>query len=79
MFSGACVFIRFCIQINNLNLEPQKKKNSKTIFGVSNKIKSMVRKIDFWRLCIEKGQPEVFETLHKSKYELFMSREIKKT
>lgn len=38
----------------------------------------MVRKIDFWRLCIEKGQLEVFETLHKSKYELFMSREIKK-
>lgn len=40
----------------------------------------MVKKIDFWRVCIENDQPEVFETLHNFLYEnkLVMSREIKK-
>ena len=68
----------FFLQINNLNLALQK--NSVTIFSVSDKIKSMVKKIDFWRVCIENNQPEVFETLHNflSENKLVMSREIKK-
>ncbi|KAF0697584.1 zinc finger BED domain-containing protein 5-like, partial [Aphis craccivora] len=66
------------LQINNLNLALQK--NSITIFNVSDKIKSMIKKIDFWRLCIENRLPEVFETLHNflSENKLRMSQEIRK-
>ena len=38
----------------------------------------MIKKIDFWRTCIENGQPEVFETLHNflSENKLCLSIEL---
>lgn len=49
-------------QINKVNLSLQI--SSMTIFRVSEKIESMMKKIEFWRSCILQGQTEVFETLH---------------
>lgn len=49
------------LQINKLNLTLQN--NTTTIFSASDKIESMMKKIDFWKSCIENGQPEVFENL----------------
>ncbi|XP_043914064.1 zinc finger BED domain-containing protein 5-like [Protopterus annectens] len=54
--------------------------SSITIFNVSDKIESMIKKIDFWRSCLENGQTEVFESLHNflSENKLNLSREIRK-
>ncbi|XP_043943211.1 zinc finger BED domain-containing protein 5-like [Protopterus annectens] len=64
--------------INKLNLTLQN--SSITIFNVSDKIESMIKKLDFWRSCLENGQTEVFETLHNflSENKLNLSREIRK-
>ncbi|XP_043927880.1 zinc finger BED domain-containing protein 5-like [Protopterus annectens] len=64
--------------INKLNLTLQN--SSITVFSVSDKSESMIKKIDFWRSCLENGQPEVFETLHNflSENKLHLSWEIRK-
>ncbi|XP_043932352.1 zinc finger BED domain-containing protein 5-like [Protopterus annectens] len=62
--------------INKLNLTLQN--SSITIFNVSDKIESMIKKIDFWRSCLENGQPEVFETLLNFLSENNLSWEIRK-
>ncbi|XP_043916151.1 zinc finger BED domain-containing protein 5-like [Protopterus annectens] len=64
--------------INKLNLTLQN--SSITIFNVSDKTESMIKKIDFWRSCLENGQTEVFETLHNflSENKLNLSWEIRK-
>lgn len=49
------------LHINSLNLALQDKT---TIFSVSDKIESLLKKIDFWKSCIKNNQPEVFATLH---------------
>lgn len=59
-FKRLCIYLLFFLHINNLNLELLK--NLITIFSVSDKLKSMVKTIDFWRLCIENDQPEMFGT-----------------
>lgn len=62
------------LQINKLNLALQN--SSITVFNVSDKIESMMKKLDFWRLLIENRQSEVFETLHSflSENELRLSQ-----
>ncbi|XP_043923363.1 zinc finger BED domain-containing protein 5-like [Protopterus annectens] len=64
--------------VNKLNLALQN--SSVTIFNVSDKIESMIKKIDFWRSCLENGQPELFKTLHNflSENKLNLSWEIRK-
>lgn len=63
-------------QLNKLNLALQN--NSITIFNVWDKIESINKKIEFWRLCIENNQPEVFETLHNflTENKLALSQEL---
>lgn len=65
-------------QINKLNLSLQN--SSITIFNVADKIESMIKKIEFWKSCIENGQPEVFETLHNflSEHKLTLSQDLRK-
>lgn len=64
-------------QINKLNLSLQN--SSITVFQVSNKIEAMLKKIDFWKICIENSQVEVFETLHSflNENNLTLSAELK--
>ncbi|XP_023217015.1 zinc finger BED domain-containing protein 5-like [Centruroides sculpturatus] len=63
------------LHINKLNLAFQDKT---TIFTVSDKIESIIKKFDFWKLCIKNSQPEVFETLHSflSENKLRLSPEL---
>ena len=48
------------------------------IFKVSDKTESMITKLHFWRSRIEKGQPEILETLHNflSENKLQLSQEM---
>lgn len=64
-------------QINKLNLELQN--SSITVFKVADKIESMLKKIDFWKTCIQNNQAEVFGTLHDflSDNNLPISNEVK--
>jgi flavoprotein len=47
-----------------LQINKQKSSLRITVFNVSDKIESMIKKFNFWRSLIERRQPEVFETLH---------------
>lgn len=64
-------------EINKLNLALQK--SSVDIFKVSDKIESMIKKFEFWKSYISKGQCEVFETLNDFLKEnhLKLSKEVK--
>lgn len=53
--------------------------NSLTIFNMSDKIESMVKKLNFWKSCIQNHHPNVFETLYSflSVNELKQSKAVK--
>ncbi|KAL4120437.1 hypothetical protein QTP88_013129 [Uroleucon formosanum] len=65
------------LKLNNLNLTLQN--SAVTIFQVNDKIESFVKKLEFWKTCIENNQPEIFEALHDflSETDMNLSQDIK--
>ncbi|XP_060855173.1 zinc finger BED domain-containing protein 5-like [Metopolophium dirhodum] len=65
------------LKLNNLNLTLQN--SAVTIFQVNDKIESFVKKLEFWKTCIENNQPEIFEALHDflSETDMNLSQGIK--
>ncbi|CAI6349641.1 unnamed protein product [Macrosiphum euphorbiae] len=62
-FKNFHIYPIFFLKLNYLNFTPQNS-TTVTIFQVTNKIESFVKKLEFWTPYIENNQPEIFETLH---------------
>lgn len=79
--SKSCTFIRYFSRHKQSYLGLHN--SSITTLQVKEKIVSITKTTivshDFWQMCIERGGPEVFETLHNflSENDLYLSQSIK--
>jgi len=66
------------LKLNTLNLILQN--SALTTFQVTDKVESFVKKLEYWKSCIENNQPEIFETLHDflCETDMILSQDIKK-